>query len=148
MHEISSNVKTHGIALELIVHRLLAYVLLQSFDTVVCAAPFDAGITVGDKGALENLMGVIEIKVVDYPVAEHGSEHLAFFRIVDDEAVRWSWLIASREQIVTKCVEVVLQVSLEFLHIGHLALMAGSVLKSDVEVEQQPLACQCESHNM
>jgi hypothetical protein len=26
--------------------------------------------------------------------------------------------------------------------------MAGSVLKSDVEVEQQPLACQCESHDM
>jgi hypothetical protein len=93
-------------------------------------------------------MGIVKIEVVDYPVSEHGSEHLALLWIVDDEAMRWSWLIASIYQIVAKCVEVVLQVSLEFLHIGHLALMAGSILKSDVEVEQQPLACQCESHDM
>ena len=93
-------------------------------------------------------MCIVEIQMMHDAVTKHRREYLALFRIVDDEAVRWSWLIASREQIVTKCVEVVLQVSLEFLHIGHLALMAGSVLKSDVEVEQQPLACQCESHDM
>jgi hypothetical protein len=112
------------------------------------AAPFDAGITIGYKCALENLMGIVKIEVVDYPVSEHGSEHLALLGIVDDEALGRLCPIATGQQIVAKCVEVVLQVSLEFLHIGHLALMAGSILKSDVEVEQQPLACQCESHDM
>ena len=50
------------------------------------ATSFDARIRVGNKRALEKLMGIVEIKVMNDAVAECRTEYLALLGIVNDES--------------------------------------------------------------
>ncbi len=58
-------------------------------DAVMCATILYATITVGYECALEQLVGVVVIKMMDYAVAEVGGEDFALFGVFDDETFGW-----------------------------------------------------------
>ena len=51
----------------------------------MCATAFYTAAGVVNKGSFINLVRVIEIKMMHYPVDKLGCEHLAFLGIGDDE---------------------------------------------------------------
>ena len=53
----------------------------------MCATSFDARIAVGDKCALEQLMRIIKVKVMNNAVAECRTEYFALLGIVNDESI-------------------------------------------------------------
>ena len=59
----------------------------RSVDAVVGPRPGHARIRVGNKRALEKLMGIIEIKVMNDAVAEHAANTFALLGIVNDESI-------------------------------------------------------------
>jgi hypothetical protein len=79
-------------------------------------------------------VSIAEEQVVDYPVAEHGSEHLALLGIVDDEALGGLCPIAAGQQIVAKLVKVFGKIAFKLDYIRHLVLVAGRVVESNVNV--------------
>ena len=77
-------------------------------------------------------MGVTEVEVMHYAVAEHGGEHLTLLGIVDDKALRRLCLVASGQQVVTQLTEVGAKVALKLHHIRHLVLVAGRVVVGNI----------------
>ena len=74
----------------------------QAIDAVVRSPSPDATVTVLDEGALEHLVGVVEIEMVDDTVAEVGGKHLALLGIGDDEALGRQGLVGAVQQVVAK----------------------------------------------
>jgi hypothetical protein len=79
-------------------------------------------------------VSIAEEQVVDYPVAEHGREHLAFLGIVDDETFGRLCTIATGQQIVAKLVKVFGKIAFKLDYIRHLVLVACCVVESNVKV--------------
>jgi len=86
VHEVAADVHFHDVARAGVVMALAADVLLKSLDAEVCAAALYATVRVVYEGALVQLVGVVVIEMVHYPVAELGGEHLAALGVGDDEA--------------------------------------------------------------
>ena len=72
--------------------------------------------------------------MVDYPVAEHGREHLALLGIVNDETFGGLCPIATGQQIVAELVKVFGKVAFKLDHIRHLVLVACCIVESNVKV--------------
>ena len=142
MHEIATNVETHGVGRFLPVERCLADMLTDSADTVMSATSFDAAVCVGNEGALKYLVGVAEIKVMYDAVTECRAKHLALLRVRNNKALRGKCLISACQQIVAKLVQILCQICLEFLYIRHLMLVAGSIVEGYIEVVEQLRACE------
>ena len=115
--------------------------LTNSADAVVGATSLYARITVGNEGTLEYLVGVAEIKVMYDAVTECRAKHLALLRVRNNKELRGKCLISARQQIVAKLIQVLGQISLEFLHIRHLVFVAGSIVEGHIEVVEQLRAC-------
>ena len=86
IHKIAGDVHFEDVGFFGVVEGFFSDVLFEAGDAVMGAAPFDAGITIGDEVSLEEFVGVVVVKVVDYAVAEVGGEDFALFWVFDDEA--------------------------------------------------------------
>lgn len=85
MHEIAPDVTIHGITRDGVIVALLADMPLQTLHAKMRAPVLQTTVGVVDECPLEHFIGVIIIKVMHYPVAELGCEHLAFLGVGDDE---------------------------------------------------------------
>ena len=75
-------------------------------------------------------------------VTECRAKHLALLRVRNNKALRGKCLVSARQQIVTKFVQVLCQIRLEFLHIRHLMFVAGSIVEGYIKVVEQLRACE------
>ena len=76
---------------------LFQYVLTQSLDAVVRAAPWYAAVGVLHEGALKEFVGVVIVKVVHHAVAELCGKDLALLGAFHDEYRRGLWLVRAAE---------------------------------------------------
>mgnify|MGYP006988876921 CR=1 FL=1 len=137
MHEIAAYIHLEDITRLRIIAALLPYMLLQAHDTVVRTATGNTTIGILDKRALEQFVRVVVIEVMHHPVAESGSEHLAFLRVGNNKAGAGTRLVRSFPQLVTQHLQVLIQTLLELLYIRFHCFMPFSVLKRGVQVYEQ-----------
>ena len=115
--------------------------LTDATDAVVCATSLYARITVSNECALEYLVGVSEIEVMHDAVTKCSTEYFALLGVGNNKALRGKCLISACQQVVTKLVQVLCQICLEFLHIRHLVLMPCRIVEGHIEVVEQLRAC-------
>ena len=88
-HEVAGDVHFKNIDFFGVIEGFFTDVAFKALDAVMCATILYATITIGDKVSLEELVGVVVIKMMDYAVAEVGGEDFAFFWVFDDETFGW-----------------------------------------------------------
>ena len=141
MGEIPPDVKFEYMAGLRPVKAFLPEVPLQPSDAEMSAAPADAAVGVGDEGALQHLVRVVVIQVMDDPVPELRGKHLPPLRVADDEAGGWQRTITARHQIMGKALQIPPEVALESEDIGLVPLVPACAEKSLPEVGEQLNRC-------
>jgi hypothetical protein len=101
-----------------------------------------------DECALEKFMGVVVVQVVYYAVTKLCGKYFALLGTFYDEYRRGFRLIGARQQIVSELFDVLMQLSLEVLHIRLAALMFLCTLKCCMKVEDKCLARQSVCHTI
>ena len=86
MHEIATDVHLQHIAWLAVILALLSDMSFKAANSEMSTTLFDATVTVGDEGALQHLMGVVVVEMVDDAVAELCGKHLPLLWIGNDEA--------------------------------------------------------------
>ena len=76
--------------------------LAQTIDAVMRSPSLDTAVTILNKCPFEHLMSIVEIKVMDNPIAEMGGKYLTTFGVGDDEAIRRQRLIGAVPQSIAK----------------------------------------------
>lgn len=84
--------------------------VLQAFDSEVCASVVDTAVAVVDEGSLEEGVCVVVEKVVDDAVAEMCGKHFAHLGLVYHETGGWKWPVCGVDELVAEGCEVVLEV--------------------------------------
>ena len=140
VHKISANVHFQDIARFAVVLAFLQDMVSQSVDAEMSATMLDTRIAVENKSAFQHLMHVVVIQMMHDAVAEVGSENLAKFRVVDQEARAWARLISARPQVVAQRSEVFLEPRLKESLVGFAALVATRVEISLMQVGEQLLS--------
>lgn len=141
MHEIAAYVHLQHVGSFLVVERGLTDMMFEAVDAIVCATALDAAVAVGDEGALEHLVGVVEVEVMHNAVAKVGGKDLAFLRVFDEEAGRWAWFVATFVEFVGKFLEVLMEVGFEFQLVLAETLVTTCVDVSRIEVKIESFAC-------
>jgi len=130
VHEVAADVHLQHVASFLIVLALLPYMMLQTVYAIVGPPVAYAAIGVGYEGALQHLMGVVEIEMVNDTVAEIGGKHLAPLRLVDDKTGGGLRFVTPLPQFVAKCSKVGLSITLKPLLIRFLPLVPTGIIVS------------------
>ncbi len=138
VHEVAAYVHLEDEAGARVIATLAAYVLFEAAYAVMRAASRDAGIGVGDESPFVQFAGVVVVEVVDDAVAKVGGEHLAFFRVGDNEAGARTGLVGSVPQFVRERLQVTSEVSFESLYIGFTAFMPFRIKESVMHISGEP----------
>ncbi len=148
VREISPDVELEHITGLRPVKALLPDVAFQPADAEMGTAPADAAVGVGDEGALQHLVRVVVIQVMDDPVPELRGEHLPPLRVADDEAGGRPGMIPARHQVMGKTLQIPFKVALESEDIGLAPLVTACVEKGLPEVGEQLNRCKTIFHTV
>ena len=139
-HEIASDIHLQHEARTGVVAAFFQDVALEPSYAVVRASAFDTAVAVLDEGALEQLVRVVEIKMMHNAVAEMGGKHLAPLGVGDDKAFGGQRLVGAVPQGIAQRFEILFEMKLETMLIGLVAFVAASVKVGRVEVFKQLFA--------
>ena len=109
--------------------------------SIMSAAVLDAGIGVGNEGALEQFVGIVEIQMVHYSVPEVSRENLPLLRVFDNEAGGRGGPISTGPEFVTQYLETVVHIVLEVPLICTAALVPTRIKICPMKVSIQLGLC-------
>lgn len=118
------------IALPLPALALFATEVADAAYTIVRTTAHYAAVGVGNKRALKEFVGVVEIKVMDNAVAELSSKYLALLWIVHYKALAWQGLVCAIKKVITQPFHILFQVAFPRLNIRPIRFVSLRVVES------------------